>query len=75
MRNNRPFTALSLGLVMLVGAGCSQSAAILPTDQHAKDIASQAPPPIMKPGGTPSATNAADTKQPLGKTKLKGMSK
>jgi hypothetical protein len=69
------------GLVLIAGAGlgCSQPAAVLPTDQKAKDLAEQPPPPIIGMGG-PGAqakpgtvNNTGSTKPAPGKNKLKGL--
>jgi len=70
------------GLLAIGGAavGCSQPAAILPTDQKAKDLAQQPPPPIIGMSGGPGAqanpgtvNNTTSTKPAAGRNKLKGV--
>jgi len=67
MKFTRTITVAGLMLFAVAGFGCSQQAAVLPTDQAAKDLAKQAAPPIVGMSGGPGG-NAANknTAQPGG---------
>ena len=61
MRYLRQITGVGLAMLLMAGAGCNNQTAVLPTDQQAKELASQPPPPIHGLDGTAGATKNATT--------------